>query len=101
MRSSQRHSSLLAEQQQTLYQTFSLSLLMVARSLLTSKREHSHAVSNHECVTRLTSQLPQVKQLSTRKVCGGAVKHLGIMVLGKSMLTPQKVRTTVSFPAKV
>jgi ribosomal protein L3 len=101
MRSSQRHNSLLEGQQQTLYQTFSLSLLMVARFLLTSKRGHSHAVSNHECVTLLTSQLPQVKQLSTRKGYGGAVKRHGIMVLDKNMLTPLKHRTTGSHLVKV
>jgi hypothetical protein len=80
---------------------FSLLLLMVAHSLLTKKQGHSREVLNHVYVTLLTSQPALVKQQSTRRGYGVVVKLLGIMVLDKNMLTPQKDRTTVSFPAKV
>jgi hypothetical protein len=73
---------------------------MDAHSLLTKKQGHSREVLNHVYVTRLTSQQPQVKQQLTRRDYGGVAKCLGIMVLDKNMLTPQKDRTTGSTPAK-
>jgi hypothetical protein len=100
MRSYHHHSSSLAEQQQTLYQIFSLSPSTGAHSLSTKKQGHSPADLNHEYVTPLTNQQVLVKQQSTRKAYGVVVKPLGITVQDKNMLTPLKDRITVSIPAK-